>query len=226
MKTEYIVERLIKLKRENQKKFRMSVCMLATFVLWTVALCFVDVRPIGPQASRVGMATLNRFVHNLTGVHLYLYTLTDWLSLVPLACIMGFGLLGLIQWVKRKGLGHVDFDLLALGGFYIVVMAVYLFFEVVVVNYRPVLLQGILEPSYPSSTTMLVMCVMPTVMMQISLRMKTGALKTVVLFGMVCFTAFVVIARLISGVHWVTDIIGGGLLSGGLVLIYWGACQK
>lgn len=196
--------------------------MLVSFVLWTVAICCVDVQAIGPQESRVGFATVNRFVHNLTGVHMYLYTLTDWLSLIPLVCIMGFGLLGLVQWIQRKHLGKVDFDLLALGGFYIVVMGAYLFFEVVVMNYRPVLIQGILEPSYPSSTTMLVMCVMPTAIMELRFRMKSGILKRIVLFGIAGFTVFMVIARLISGVHWVTDIIGGGLLSAGLVLLYRG----
>jgi undecaprenyl-diphosphatase len=196
--------------------------MLASFALWTIVVCCVDVQAIGPQESRVGFATVNRLVHDLTGVHMYLYTLTDWLSLIPLVCIMGFGFLGLVQWIQRKHLGKVDFNLLALGGFYIVVMAVYLFFEVVVMNYRPVLIQGILEPSYPSSTTMLVMCVMPTAIMQLHVRMKTGALKRIVLWTIAGFTVFMVIGRLISGVHWVTDIIGGGLLSAGLVLLYRG----
>ena len=196
------------------------MCLLTAFVLWTVAICFVDVRAIGPQGSSVGFAGINGFVHNLTGVHWGLYTITDWLGLVPLFVCMGFGILGLVQWIKRKSICKVDYDILALGGFYIVTIAAYLFFENVVINYRPVLIGGILEASYPSSTTMLVMCVMPTAVMQFNSRIRNKLLRNIVAATLVAFIAFIAIGRLLSGVHWLTDIVGGALLSTGLVMMY------
>ena len=208
------------MKKENQRNFCIATCMLLAFLLWTVAIQFVDVQAIGPQESSVGFATINQFVHNLTGVHMSLYTITDWLGLVPLMFVMGFGTLGLIQWIKRKHLLKVDYSIFVLGGFYIVVMAVYVLFEVFVVNYRPVLIGGILEASYPSSTTMLVMCVMPTAIMQFNARIKNNILKRFVASAITAFVVFMVIGRLLSGVHWFTDIIGGALLSAGLVLMY------
>ena len=208
------------MKKENQRNFCIATCMLLAFLLWTVAIQFVDVEAIGPQESSVGFATINRFVHNLTGVHMSLYTITDWLGLVPLMFVMGFGTLGLIQWIKRKHLLKVDYSIFVLGGFYIVVMAVYVLFEMLVVNYRPVLIDGILEGSYPSSTTMLVMCVMPTAIMQINARIKNNVIKRFVASTIIAFIVFMVIGRLVSGVHWFTDIIGGALLSAGLVLMY------
>ena len=194
--------------------------MLIAFVMWTVAIRFVDVQAIGPQESSVGFATINQFVHNLAGVHMSLYTITDWLGLVPLMFVMGFGTLGLIQWIKRKHLLKVDYSILVLGGFYIVVMAAYVLFEVLVINYRPVLINGILEASYPSSTTMLVMCVMPTAIMQFDTRIKNDVLKRCVTYAITAFIVFMVIGRLVSGVHWFTDIIGGALFSTGLVLMH------
>jgi len=149
-----------------------------------------------------------------------LYTITDWLGLMPFVFVMGFALLGLVQWIKRKHLFKVDHNILILGGFYIVVMTAYVLFEVFVVNYRPVLIDGILEASYPSSTTMLVMCVMLTAIMQFNVRIKNNILKRCVAFATTAFIVFMVIGRLISGVHWITDIIGGALLSAGLVLMY------
>ena len=131
------------MKKENRKYFCFAICMLFAFLSWTIAIQFVDVQAIGPQGSSVGFATINRFVHNLTGVHMTLYAITDWLGLVPLVFVMGFALLGLIQWIKRKHLLKVDHSFLILGGFYIIVMAVYVLFEVLVVNYRPVLIGGI-----------------------------------------------------------------------------------
>ena len=208
------------MKKENQRNFCIATCMLLAFLLWTVAIQFVDVQAIGPQESSVGFATINQFVHNLTGVHMSLYTITDWLGLVPLMFVMGFGTLGLIQWIKRKHLLKVDYSIFVLGGFYIVVMAVYVLFEMLVVNYRPVLIGGILEASYPSSTTMLVMCVMPTAIMQFNARIKNDVLKRYLASAITAFIVFMVIGRLISGVHWITDIIGGALLSTGLVLMY------
>ena len=208
------------MKKKNQKNFCIAICMLAAFVLWTAVIHFVDVQTIGPQESSVGFATINQLVHNLTGVHMSLYTITDWLGLVPLGFVMGFALLGLIQWIKRKHLLKVDYNILILGGFYIVVMVAYVLFEVFIVNYRPVLIDGILEASYPSSTTMLVMCVMPTAIMQFDTRIKNDILKRCVTSAITVFIVFMVIGRLVSGVHWFTDIIGGALLSTGLVLMY------
>ena len=199
--------------------------MLAAFLLWTAAICFVDVQAIGPQESTVGFAAINGFVHSLTGVHMTLYTITDWLGLVPVGFAVGFALSGLIQWMKRKKLLKVDYSILTLGGFYIAVLAVYVIFEVLAVNYRPVLINGYLEISYPSSTTMLVMCIMPTSMMQLNARIKNNVLKRCVAFVITAFIAFMVIARLISGVHWSTDIVGGALLSAGLVMMYVFACR-
>ncbi len=205
----------------KRKSFYSGLGLLALFIIWTVALRFVDVVAIGPQGSSVGFASLNKMVHNITGVNMSLYTITDWLGLVPICFIMGFGILGLCEWIKRKNLFKVDFSILTLGGFYIIVMALYIFFEMFVVNYRPILINGILEASYPSSTTMLVMCVMPTAIMQFNARIKNSGFKKCVNILITTFIAFMVIARLLSGVHWFSDIISGALLSSGLVMIYY-----
>ena len=204
----------------KRKSFCIGVGLLVLFIIWTVALKFVDVGAIGPQGSSVGFATLNKTVHNITGVHMSLYTITDWLGLVPICFIMGFGIFGLWEWTRRKNLFKVDLSILMLGGFYVVVMAFYIFFEMFVVNYRPILINGNLEASYPSSTTMLVMCVMPTAIIQFNERIKNGGFRKCVNILISAFIAFMVIARLISGVHWFSDIIGGALLSCGLVVIY------
>jgi len=208
------------MEKIRKKMFFMGAGLIAAFVLWTVLVSVVDVRAIGPNGSSVGFATLNGYVHDLTGVNMRLYSITDWLGLVPIGAVFGFAVLGLVQWVGRKSLFKVDRSILALGGFYIIVLAMYIFFEIVVINYRPVLIDGYLEASYPSSTTMLVMCVMPTAMMQLHARIKSDVFRRCVLISIAAFTAFMVIGRLASGVHWLTDIIGGALVSAGLVITY------
>lgn len=198
----------------------MAGGMLAAFALWTMLVCLVDVQAIGPGHSTVGFAAINRWFHDLTGVHMTLYVITDWLSLMPAGIVVGFAMLGLGQWIARKDIRKVDNSLLALGGFYMAVLGAYLFFEEFVVNYRPVWIEGVLEASYPSSTTMLVMCVMPTAMMQMKERIKSCAVRRFVLLAMGAYMALMVAARLASGVHWLSDIIGGMLFSAGFVMLY------
>lgn len=206
------------------KKLCIPLSFIASFILWTILVIVVDVRAIGPNGSSVGFATINSFFHDLTGVNMTLYTITDWLGLVPIAFCFGFGIFGLVQWIKRKHILKVDYSILALGVFYIVTMVTYILFEYVVINYRPVLISGYLEASYPSSTTLLVLCVMPTAIMQFNSRIKNRISRRLVAFLITAFIVFMVVGRLISGVHWLSDIIGGALLSAALVTTYkiWG----
>lgn len=206
----------------KKKRILSAAGFIALFILWTAAIKCFDVQSIGPGGSAVSFAALNGFVHELFGVHMLLYVVTDWLGIVPLCFVLGFAGLGLIQLIKRKSLFKVDSDILALGGFYVAVLAVYFLFETVVINYRPVLIDGYLEASYPSSTTMLVMCVIPTAIMQFKVRIKNKLLQKIIIFTLAAFTVFMVIGRLISGVHWFTDIVGGAILSAGLVTLYSG----
>lgn len=197
-----------------------GILLLMGFAAWTFLIQTVDVQPIGPNGSSVGFAALNGWFHQLTGVHWTLYTLTDWLGLVPIAVCLIFAGAGFIQLVRRKSLFKVDLDILLLGVYYVLVIFGYLLFEMVPINYRPVLIDGFLEASYPSSTTLLVLSVMPTLYFQAQWRLTRNVLQQAIYIISVLFSAFMVIGRLISGVHWLTDIVGAVLLSSGIFLIY------
>ena len=208
------------MKTKFRKELSLALCFLAGFLLWTVLVRTVDVEAIGPGETTVGLTTLNGAFHRLTGVHLSLYNLTDLLGLVPLGLVAGFALVGLVQWIRRKRLRRVDPGILALGGCYGLVLGAYVFFEIVVVNFRPLLIDGRLEASYPSSTTMLVMTVLPTAIMELRPRIRRRSLRRCITAALALFAAFMVLGRLLSGVHWLSDIIGGALLSTALVLMY------
>ena len=134
--------------------------------------------------------------------------------------VLGFATLGLTQWIGRRSLLKVDRSILTLGGFYATVLGVYLFFEKCIVNYRPVLIEGRLEASYPSSTTVLVICVMTTAAMELQNRIQNLRKRKWITRIIAIFTIFMVVGRFLSGVHWFTDIVGGILLSAGLVMLY------
>ena len=207
--------------KKNQKMFCCGAILLVLFVLWTVLVSFVDVQAIGPQGSEVGLSALNQFVQENIGVSMPIYVVTDWLSLIPIGFVVGFAVFGVVQLIKRKSILKVDREILLLGAFYLTVAAVYVIFEVIIINYRPILIDGQLEASYPSSTTVLVLCVMLTAAIQLNCRIKNKVMRSVVLCGIVSFVAFMIICRIASGVHWITDIIGGMLISAGLLTIYY-----
>lgn len=194
--------------------------LVAAFVVWTLLIQTVDVQPVGQNGTDIGFATFNCWFHKLTGVHMTTYTITDWLGLVPLFICMVFGMIGLVQLIKRRSLLKVDYDIIVLGVYYILVIFGYVIFEMIPINYRPILINGFMEASYPSSTALIVLGVMPTLVEQMNRRLKNAVLKRSIMVFTVLFSAYMVIGRLIAGVHWFTDIVGSIFLSMGLFYIY------
>lgn len=204
----------------KKKLLYTGLIFLALFAVWTVLVQTVDVRPAVQTGKTVGFGAINLQFHQLTGVHMWIYTVTDWLGLVPVVVCLLFGLLGLKQLLQRKSLLQVDPDLILLGIYYMLVIVGYLAFEIHPINYRPILIDGRVEASYPSSTTLLVLSVMPTLAFQANRRIRHTGIKKAVHIFTVLFSLAMVVGRLICGVHWLTDIIGSVLLSRGLFLIY------
>lgn len=212
------------MKTKAKRTLLISIFFLLAFAVWTVLIQTVDVKAVGVNSTDIGFAFINTRFHSLTGVNFMLYNITDWLGLVPLAVCIAFGILGFIQLIKRKSLFKVDADIIILGVYYVTVILCYLVFEMIPINYRPVLINGFAEASYPSSTTLLVLSVMPTLVFQIKHRMKNIKLQRIVTVITLFFCIFMVVGRLVSGVHWLTDIMGSVLLSAGLFYAYKSAC--
>ena len=208
------------MKKNGIRFLSLGITLIAVFIVWTLLILSVDVQPLGQNGTNIGFATINCWFHKLTGVHMTIYTITDWLGLVPVFICMVFGCIGLTQLIKRKSLFKVDYDIISLGVYYVIVILGYLVFEMIPINYRPILIEEIMEISYPSSTTLLVLCVMPTLWEQANRRVENVFVKRIINVCVVCFSIFMVVGRLIAGVHWLTDIVGGILLSAGLFFVY------
>ena len=208
------------MKETKRKELLAGIILLVAFVLWTVLIRNIDVQNAGSNGTAVGFATINVWFHQLTGVHMLVYKITDWLGLVPIIICMCFGVLGLVQLIKRRSILRVDPDILLLGIYYVLVIACYLIFEIIPINYRPILINGNLEASYPSSTTLLVLSVMQTLKYQSDRRIANPMTRKSIALFVFAFSLFMVTGRLISGVHWATDIIGSVFLSSGLFMVY------
>ena len=208
------------MKKNGKRVLFIGSILVIAFAVWTALIQIVDVQPIGQNGTDIGFASFNHWFHKLTGVHMTIYTITDWLGLIPLFVCMIFGVIGMVQLIKRRSLFKVDYDIIFLGMYYIIVIFSYLVFEMIPINYRPILIEGFMEASYPSSTTLLVLSVMPTLIFQVNLRLKNVSVKKMICILTSIFSVFMVIGRLVSGVHWFTDIVGSVLLSAGLFCIY------
>ena len=204
----------------KNRKLITAFSLLLSFALWTLLILIIDVRPVGVNDTSLGFATLNIWLHKLLGVHMSLYMITDWLSLIPLSVCFLFAGIGLGQLIKRKSLKKVDMDIILLGVYYLLVIICFTGFEFIPINYRPILIEGVMEVSYPSSTTLLVLSVMPTMVFQAKRRLTNKYFRNITCIFTYLYSTFMVIGRLFSGVHWFTDIIGGILLSAGLFLMY------
>ena len=207
---------------KNKGKFLMLGISGALFALLIVLLRCVDVEPVGSADTSVGLSHLNRFVFELTGVNMVWYNITDWLGLTAIIAAFLFAATGLVQLIKRRSILKVDKEILALGGLYTLLIGIYVLFENVIVNYRPIIMPGNSTPeaSFPSSHTMLVCVIMGSTLIIIGKYIKKKSMCRVIRGMCAAVIAVTVVGRLISGVHWFTDILGGLLISTFLLALY------
>lgn len=211
----------------NRKKrnFLISAILILIAIVFTILVKIVDVKPVGTNETNIGFATVNQFVFKTIGVNMIWYHITDWLGLVSICIAMVYALIGIIQLVKRKSLFKVDKEIIILGLFYIFVIALYIFFEKVVVNYRPILMDGVLEASYPSSHTLMIICLCGSSII-VNKKLFTNNISKLINVLSLVIIFITVIGRLISGVHWFTDIIGGIFISIALLMTLYSLIDK
>ena len=205
----------------NKKKrnFFISTILILLALVFTILVKVVDVKQVGVNGTSIGFATVNQIVFESIGVNMIWYHITDWLGLMPIFMAMVYSLLGLVQLIKRKSLFKVDKEIIILGLFYIIVISIYIFFEKVIVNYRPILMNGFLEASYPSSHTLMTICLCGSSII-VNKKMFNNKITKLMNILSLIIIFITVIGRLISGVHWFTDIIGGIFISIALLMTF------
>ncbi len=199
----------------------IAVILYICFALFTISLTQHDLQPIAADGSLVGYASFNQKCLEAFGQSSLMADITKaigWLSI--LICAF-FGLIGLAQLVKTKSLGGVDRDIIAMGVLYSLAIIFYLVFNRLVINFRPVLeADGSIEPSYPSSHTVLAIVVFASLMIEISRRITNRGKALIEELSCLALICIAVFGRLLSGVHWASDIFGGVLLSLALIFTF------
>ena len=196
----------------KMKNIITSITMIILAVIYTILVKIIDVAPIGPNNSEVGFSKINGFFHNLLGSNMTIYKITEILGIIPLLMAGIYAIIGVVELIKRKSFTKVDREIYALAGLYVVVLGLYIFFEKCIINYRPILIDGVLEASYPSSHTLMALCICGSsiiVNKRIFHKKIFNLENKLSIFLMVA----IVLGRFISGVHWFSDILGGIFIS-------------
>ena len=199
---------------EKKKKwFKLSIWLLAIAVIYTVLVKYVDVKAIGPNATNVGFATMNKWFNELIGYNAIFYKISKYAGVIPFGFCAYYGLMGLIELIKKKSFKKVDYRYYILACFYVMFVAIYFFFEKMAINFRPVVLEAKIEASYPSTHTLLAICLCGSSLIASKLLIKNKTLRMIFDLAAWVLMLTIVVTRLISGVHWLSDIIGGIVIS-------------
>lgn len=207
----------------KEKRSTIIAIVLAVITAgFTIAVKTIDVGMIGPQGTSVGFSRMNVAFANFIGVNYTWYRIAELLGLIVIGIFLVFAITGLVQLIKRKNLLKVDHNILVLGGMYLAVFGLYVLFEKVVVNYRPVIMPGEVMPeaSFPSSHTMLAFVVIIGALFQLKYYIKKSSTRKIIAAELILIMLLTVFARVISGMHWLSDIIAGTLYSATLISIY------
>ncbi|MBR0130958.1 MAG: phosphoesterase PA-phosphatase [Firmicutes bacterium] len=205
---------------KGKGEFILPDILIVAFIIFTLGVSSFDVQAIGPNGTTIGFGTLNAKVMGLLSYNHAFYMASEILGYLGLLLAAAFGCLGLYQLIKRKSLLKVDRAILVLGVFFVLVLLFYVLFNSFIVNYRPIIMDGELEPGYPSSHTMLAICVFymsGAALMEITNSPQLAASIRKALYALMALT---VVCRFLSGVHWATDIIGAVLLSAAICSMY------
>ena len=216
--------------KSSKKTIFMGGILMVLFVIFTILVKTVNVGAVGPENSVVGFSGINKAFFDFSGQNGFCYHLSEYIGYFSFLVVFLFALYGVYELIKRKSFKKIDKQIVALGIFYVVVAVFFAVFEKVIINYRPVIedIEEGLEASYPSTHVLIIVCIMGSTSIVLSSLFRGSGSKPVVAACVISFVLAVigVLARLFSGVHWLTDVFGGLLLSMSLLTMFRGVINS
>ena len=193
-----------------------SLSLLLIFIVFTILVKTVDVHYIYNR-TYLGFYSLNIHFGDWA-LNFGKYEFMQKMSSIILYVSIGYsGLLaiaGIVDLIKKKSLKTVDKRFYLLLGGYILVALLYLFFELVKVNYSPDSYANHLKASYPSSHVF-IGCSLFLLNSYTAIKLLNPEKKwlTYLVYGATILICLLLIfTRSLSIKHWLTDIIASILL--------------
>ena len=208
----------------KKTNYLLSFILLVIAIVFTILVAKVDVKTVevkpidgvtqnGVLTTDIGFSSLNQSVADKISFNNTFYKISKYAGYLALVFVAFYGFTGLIELMQKKSLKGVNKALYMLAAFYVCVAIVYVLFEVVVINNRPVDMGEGLEASFPSSHTMLALCVCGSSLIASKYIIKKDNFRKCLNLISWVVMLLVVCTRTLSGVHWITDIFGGILIS-------------
>ncbi len=205
-----------------KRDFKRPLVMLVVTILFSVLTFVVDRKPIGYDGTSVGFSSINGLFAGSFGYNPVMDTLSDIAMYLSFLVVAAFAFFGVMQLIRGKSLSRVDKVIIGLGILYVIVAVLYVAFDKIPINYRPILQPGEteLETSFPSTHTLVICTVLGSGIVAAKRLFKNEMTVRVLKIAFIAIMAIGVCARLFAGVHWLTDIVAGLLFSVTLVSLY------
>lgn len=208
------------MKKQNIRNIIITSSLFLLFIIFTILCKTIDIQPLGANSTNIGFAKFNTSIHDKITSDDIWDKIGDIFMILSIVVVCILLIIGLIQAIRRKNIFKIDKQIICAGIIFAILIVFYLLFELLVINYRPILIDNALEASYPSTHALLVCVVMSITIILSHIYFKKKTYKTLIdLFSSVSILT-TCISRLLSGMHWITDIIGAILLSASLVSLY------
>ena len=204
--------------------------MFIISIIYTALVTFVDKQTIGPEGTSVGFSAINKVFLDLISYNPMWDKITDLMLMIAILTAVYFAATGFLQLVKEKRpLAEIDKDILIMGFLYVILVIMYVLFDKVPFNYRPVLLpdEVELEASFPSTHVLMICTIMGSAIAAWRERFYDDENLVTVLKVFACAVMFIgVVGRVLAGVHWFSDICAGLLFSATLISAYEATLDK
>lgn len=208
------------MSEKTKNGFLLTVILLVGFLIYTMCVMHVDAKPMGLDGTKIGFASLNVPIHQFLGFNKVFYYLSKGIGVITFVVAGFFAALTVIEMVIRKGIFKADQSLYALCVIYVLVIIAYVLFDKIAINFRPIDMGEGLEPSYPSTHTMLAVVVFVTGAIQLKYRLDESVIKKTVIIVLYALNGLMILFRMLSGVHWFTDILGGVIIGVVFISLY------
>lgn len=195
-----------------------AVCCTILFLVLTVSLLLVDVQSAGAQT--VGWASLNFWWHDLISVQHGWHIVSNIVATVTLLALCAMVVWQFIIMLRGKSFRAFLKQWLAFDITVILLVLCYVLFQIVVVNYRPIMIDGMAEVSYPSSHILLFATLLPLIVCECWHNVPSKVWRRVIAVSALVLMVVGIVARALCGYHWLTDSVGALLLSAALVAWY------
>lgn len=203
------------MKKFFNKNSIIGLSFLGLFLLLIILLQF-DKNIITISGKEVGLSHINDLIDYKSNKKLDI--ISDILLYTSFIVAIAGVVIGLYQLITRKSLFKVDSFIIIFGIFLVAAVILWILFDYVIkINYRPL---NPNEGSFPSTHVLLTVFLTNVGGLMLAKYCKNTTLIIVAYVVSLLFIILVVLFRILSGMHYITDVFGGLFLGFSLSYLF------